>query len=93
MNETKHDEENMMQPDIASHIDGVRESIDAIRRRRGIEHFDLSEIPANGVRSIDLFDSRGRRLFSVSISTDGVAHQVLQAGEDLHLYTTTDDDI
>jgi hypothetical protein len=67
--------------------------IEGVRRRGAIGHFNLSEIPANGVRSIDLFDSRGRRLFSVSISTDGVAHQVLQTGEDLHLYTTTDDDI
>ena len=63
------------------------------RPRTSIGHFNLSEIPEKGVRSVDLFDSRGRRLFSVSISTDGVAYQVLQAGEDAGIYTTTDDEI
>jgi hypothetical protein len=58
-----------------------------------IEHFSLSEIPTKGVRSIHLFDARGRRLFSVSVSTNGVAYQVLQAGEDAGIYTTSDDEI
>ena len=58
-----------------------------------IGHFSLSEIPLKGVRSVDLFDARGRRLFSLSVSTDGVAYQVLQAGEDAGIYTTSDDEI
>ena len=58
-----------------------------------IGYFDLTEIPREGVRSVDLFDGKGRRIFSVSISTNGVAYQVLQAGEDAGLFTTTDDEI
>ena len=58
-----------------------------------IGYLDLTAIPREGVRSVDLFDGKGRRIFSVSISTDGVAYQVLQAGEDAGLFTTTDDEI
>ena len=58
-----------------------------------VEHFHLSEIPEDGVTSVDLFDSKGRKLFSFSVSTNGVAYQVLQAGEDAGLFTTTDDEV
>jgi hypothetical protein len=58
-----------------------------------VVNFSLSEIPLKGVRSVDLFDARGRRLFSLSVSTDGVAYQVLQAGIDAGIYTTSDDEI
>ena len=57
------------------------------------EHFNLSDIPENGVRSIDLFDSRGRQLFSISVSTNGVCYQVLPAGEDADLYTTWEEEV
>ena len=58
-----------------------------------VEGFDLSEIPEDGVKSVDLFDGKGRRLFSITVSTNGVAYQVLQAGEDAGLFTTTADEV
>ena len=58
-----------------------------------IGYFDLTEIPHKGVRSVDLFNGKGRKIFSISISTDGVAYQVLPAGEDAGLFTITEDEI
>ena len=58
-----------------------------------VDAFDLSEIPEDGVRSVDLFDGKGRKVFSFSVSTNGVAYQVLQAGEDAGLFTTTEDEV
>tara|TARA_R110002020_G_scaffold9438_4_gene37103 strand:+ start:1450 stop:1662 length:213 start_codon:yes stop_codon:yes gene_type:complete len=58
-----------------------------------IGFFRLDEIPEDGVRSIDLFDGKGRKLFSVSVSANGVAYQVLPQGEDKGIYTTTDDEV
>jgi hypothetical protein len=67
--------------------------LDVADTQGGIGYFDLDEIPAEGVRSVDLFDGKGRRLFSISVSTDGVAYQVLQAGEDAGVFTTTEDEV
>ena len=67
--------------------------LDVAETQGGIGYFDLDEIPAEGVRSVDLFDGKGRRLFSISVSTDGVAYQVLQAGEDAGVFTTTEDEV
>ena len=67
--------------------------LDVADTQGGIGYFDLDEIPAEGGRSVDLFDSKGRRLFSISVSTDGVAYQVLQAGEDAGVFTTTEDEV
>jgi len=58
-----------------------------------VEHFNLSEIPEQGVRSVDVFNAEGQRLFSITVSTDGVAYQVLPYGEGLGLFTTTDDEV
>ena len=67
--------------------------LDVADTQGGIGYFDLDEIPAEGVRSVALFDGKGRRLFSISVSTDGVAYQVLQAGEDAGVFTTTEDEV
>ena len=67
--------------------------LDVADTQGGIGYFDLDEIPAEGVRSVDLFDGKGRRLFSISVSTDGVAYQVLPAGEDAGVFTTTEDEV
>ena len=67
--------------------------LDVADTQGGIGYFDLDEIPAEGVRSVDLFDGKGRRLFSISVSTDGVAYHVLQAGEDDGEFTTTEDEV
>ena len=56
-------------------------------------YFNLSEIPEDGVTSIDLFDAEGRQLFSLSVSTNGVAYQVLQRGEELGLSISQEDEI
>mgnify|MGYP003151990468 CR=1 FL=1 len=58
-----------------------------------IEEFTLDMIPENGVCTIDLHSSYGRKLFSVSISRNGVAFQVLPAGESMYLYTTTENEV
>ena len=67
--------------------------LDVSDTQGALGYFDLTEIPREGVRSVDVFDGKGRKIFSVSISTNGVAYQVLQAGEDAGLFTTTDDEI
>ena len=56
-------------------------------------YFNLSEIPEDGVTSIDLFDAEGRELFSITVSTNGVAYQVLQRGEELGLSISQEDEI
>ena len=68
-----------------------REHLNVSDTQGAIGHFRLDEIPEDGVRSIDMFDGKGQRLFSLSVSTDGVAYQVLPRGEDKGIYTITDD--
>jgi hypothetical protein len=58
-----------------------------------IGHFNMSEIPKGGVRSVDVFNGKGRRLFSITVSTDGVAYQVLPQGEDEDIYATEEDEV
>jgi hypothetical protein len=58
-----------------------------------IGHFNMSEIPKGGVRSVDVFNGKGRRLFSISVSADGVAYQVLQQGEDEGIYAAEEDEV
>jgi len=58
-----------------------------------VEYFELSEIPEDGVKSVDVFDAEGRQLFSLSVSTNGVAYQVLQRGEELGLSISQEDEI
>jgi hypothetical protein len=67
--------------------------LDVCDTQGSIGYFDLAEIPENGVRSVDVFNCRGRQLFSISVSADGVAYQVLTQGEDEGIYTTTDDEV
>ena len=67
--------------------------LDVCDTQGGMGFFNLEEIPANGVRSIDVFNGKGRKLFSVSVSTNGVAYQVLPQGEDEVIYTITEDEV
>ena len=67
--------------------------LDVCDTQGGMGLFNLEEIPANGVRSIDVFNGNGRKLFSVSVSTNGVAYQVLPQGEDEGIYTITEDEV
>ena len=67
--------------------------LDVCDTQGGMGFFNLEEIPANGVRSIDVFNGKGRRIFSISVSADGVAYQVLQQGEDEDIYATEEDEV
>ena len=58
----------------------------------GIKGFQLSDIPKNGVRSIDVRDETGL-LFSVSVSDNGIAYAVYQRGKELNISVTTDDEV
>jgi|TARA_R110002020_G_C15995141_1_gene749699 hypothetical protein len=71
----------------------IMDHLDVADTQGGMGFFTLEEIPAEGVRSIDVFNGKGRKLFSVSVSTNGVAYQVLPQGEDEGIYTTTDDEV
>ena len=71
----------------------IMDHLDVADTQGGMGFFNLEEIPANGVRSIDVFNGKGRKLFSVSVSTNGVAYQVLPQGEDEGIYTTTEDEV
>ena len=71
----------------------IRDHLDVADTQGGMGFFTLAEIPAEGVRSIDVFNDKGRKLFSVSVSTNGVAYQVLPQGEDEGIYTTTEDEV
>ena len=71
----------------------IMDHLDVADPQGGMGFFTLAEIPAEGVRSIDVFNDKGRKLFSVSVSTNGVAYQVLPQGEDEGIYTTTEDEV
>ena len=71
----------------------IIDHLDVADTQGGMGFFTLAEIPAEGVRSIDVFNGKGRKLFSVSVSTNGVAYQVLPQGEDEGIYTTTEDEV
>ena len=71
----------------------IIDHLDVADTQGGIGFFRLDEIPENGVRSVDVFNGKGRKLFSVSVSTDGVAYQVLPQGEDEGIYTITEDEV
>ncbi len=71
----------------------IMDHLDVADTQGGMGFFTLAEIPAEGVRSIDVFNGKGRKLFSVSVSTNGVAYQVLPQGEDEGIYTTTEDEV
>ena len=71
----------------------IMDHLDVADTQGGMGVFTLAEIPAEGVRSIDVFNDKGRKLFSVSVSANGVAYQVLPQGEDEGIYTTTEDEV
>ena len=54
--------------------------------------FKLDTIPEKGIRTIDVFQGK-HRLFSMSISANGVCYQVLQDGQDKDLFTLWEDEV
>jgi len=65
---------------------------DDLKNISEIKGFQISDIPKNGVRSIDIRDSMGL-LFSVSVTNNNVAHAVYRRGKDLNISVTTHDDV
>ena len=57
-----------------------------------IKGFQRSDIPENGIRSVDVRDETGL-LFSISISANGVAYAVYKRGEELNLTVSTRDEV
>jgi hypothetical protein len=65
---------------------------DVTNHEDGTCSFKLNTIPLGGLRTIDVFQG-DKRLFSISISDEGVCYQVLQAGQDKNLFTLWEDEV
>ena len=61
--------------------------MDVCDTQGGMGFFNMADIPELGVATVDVHNADGHRLFSISVSTDGVAYQVLPRGEDAGCYT------
>ena len=59
----------------------------------GMGFFSMEDIPELGVATVDVHNADGHRLFSISVSTEGVAYQVLPRGEDAGMYTILTDEV
>jgi len=69
------------------------EAIDAVTNQEdGTCTFKLDTIPKLGIRTVDVYQGK-HKLFSMSISTNGVCYQVLQAGQDKDLFTLWEDEV
>ena len=69
------------------------EQLDAVTNHpEGTCTFKLDTIPKLGIRTVDVYQGK-HRLFSMSISTNGVCYQVLQAGQDKNLFTLWEDEV
>ena len=69
------------------------EAIDAVTNQEdGTCTFKLDTIPENGIRTVDVFQGK-HRLFSMSISANGVCYQVLQHGQDTSCFTLWEDEV
>jgi len=69
------------------------ELLDAVTNNEdGTCSFKIDTIPEKGLRTIDLFQGK-KRLFSLSISEDGVCYQVLQHGQDTGCFTLWEDEV
>ena len=67
--------------------------LDVADTQGGLGGFGMEDIPEKGVTTVDVHNADGHRLFSISVSTDGVAYQVLPRGEDAGVYTILTDDV
>jgi hypothetical protein len=67
--------------------------LDVADTQGGLGGFDMEDIPEKGVTTVDVLNSNGHRVFSISVSTDGVAYQVLPRGEDAGMYTILTDEV
>jgi hypothetical protein len=69
-----------------NHIDAVTNHED------GTCTFMLDSIPDLACRTVTVHGRKGA-LFSISIGHNGVAYQMLDAGQDLNLFTLWDDEV
>ena len=65
---------------------------DVTNHEDGTCSFQLDTIPEKGLRTVDLFQGK-KRLFSISISEDGVCYQTLQHGQDTGCFTLWEDEV
>ena len=65
---------------------------DVTNQEDGTCTFKLDTIPENGIRTVDVFQGK-HRLFSMSISENGVCYQVLQHGQDTGCFTLWEDEV
>ena len=67
--------------------------LDVADTQGGLGGFDMEDIPEKGVINVDVFNANGHGVFSISVSTDGVAYQVLPRGEDAGCYTIRTEEV
>ena len=67
--------------------------MDVCDTQGGMGFFSMEDIPELGVATVDVHNADGHRLFSISVSTEGVAYQVLPRGEDAGMYTILTDEV
>ena len=67
--------------------------MDVCDTQGGMGFFNMEDIPELGVATVDVHNADGHRLFSISVSTEGVAYQVLPRGEDAGCYTIRTEEV
>tara|TARA_Y100001951_G_scaffold86550_1_gene76988 strand:+ start:344 stop:601 length:258 start_codon:yes stop_codon:yes gene_type:complete len=65
---------------------------DVINHEDGTCSFKLDTIPEKGLRTVDVFQGK-HRIFSISVSDEGVCYQVLQHGKDTGCFTLWEDEV
>ena len=78
-NYSLHHEDNPHLNDVTNHEDGTCT-------------FMLDSLPDLACRTITVHGRKGA-LFSISIGRNGVAYQMLDAGQDVNLFTLWDDEV
>ena len=67
--------------------------LDAVTNHEdGTCSFKIDTIPEKGTRTVDVYQGK-RKLFSISISEDGVCYQTLQHGQDTGCFTLWEDEV
>ena len=67
-------------------------TLDAVTNHSdGTCSFQIDTIPEKGVRTIDVYQG-GKRLFSISIGSEGVCYQTLDGGRETGCFTMWEDE-
>ena len=68
------------------------EKLDAVTNDDdGTSFFKLDTLPEKGVRTIDVYQG-GKRLFSISVGSEGVCYQTLDGGRETGCFTMWEDE-